>query len=478
MEKYRAQLETLRGHAHRSRYLLHRTKHHLIRAWRVKKRIKLLVAAGFLLYISILSRIYTTWYVYPNTKLGSVDISGKSTQDLDTLTQRFTTLPYRLRVQSREYSYTYPQLGVGIDKKLIHNAVFARNRQPFPFNAIALVRSYFIPVIIDPPLVFTQDFTYLIDQTVFDFSDAKDQMYFDAEGKSIVYIENEERYQFAEQYLKNLLVDRLGDNSTPLYPKLTKVVNIRAENAADADSRIKQIYLTPLTVLVDASGNSESFLLTEKELAHITNITLSQDQTNIAIHTNEDSFTRIINEHVKKLKFLSRGNVVTPKVIDDMTAVLQTRFAGRPAEALTISLDNGPNSSGSVASKYIEVDISQQKMFLFKNKSLYKTYRVSTGLEYPTPTGEFEILNKAGLGYSSIYNVWMAWWMGFNYSNELRAFFGIHELPYTLSGEDKIHRPADFIGKPNTGGCVALGIGDAEEVYKFADIGTKVVIYN
>jgi lipoprotein-anchoring transpeptidase ErfK/SrfK len=98
-------------------------------------------------------------------------------------------------------------------------------------------------------------------------------------------------------------------------------------------------------------------------------------------------------------------------------------------------------------------------------------------LEYPTPVGEFTILNKAGIGYSDIYDVWMPWWMGFNYSNELHAYFGIHELPYKLSGNNVIRRPANFIGSPHTGGCVALGVGDAQEVYKFADIGTKVVIY-
>ena len=117
-------------------------------------------------------------------------------------------------------------------------------------------------------------------------------------------------------------------------------------------------------------------------------------------------------------------------------------------------------------------------MYLFKDRKLYKTYRVSTGLEYPTPTGAFEILNKAGLGYSAIYDVWMAWWMGFKYSDELHAYFGIHELPYTITDGNKIHRPANFIGTPNTGGCVALGIGDAKEVYQFGEIGTKVIIYH
>jgi hypothetical protein len=67
--------------------------------------------------------------------------------------------------------------------------------------------------------------------------------------------------------------------------------------------------------------------------------------------------------------------------------------------------------------------------------------------------------------------------MGFKYSDELHAYFGIHELPYALVGGSQLRRPAGNIGTPSTGGCVALGVGDAQEVYRFGDIGTKIVIY-
>ena len=71
----------------------------------------------------------------------------------------------------------------------------------------------------------------------------------------------------------------------------------------------------------------------------------------------------------------------------------------------------------------------------------------------------------------------MPYWMGFEFSKELGAYFGIHELPYFYSGTKKIQRPREFIGAPNTGGCVALDIGDAKEVYQLANLGTPVVIY-
>lgn len=451
---------------------------HLHRIWRLRKRIKLALFIGFFLYASILSQIYAAFWVYPNTKLGQSDISGSSRKNIDRLIEKYTSLTYQVRIQNRQYEYTYADLGVALNHESIKQAIFARNSKPFLINAIALAQSFFYPVTVEIPLVFTQEFTTFIDQTVFDFSETTDTISFDPNQKTLEYIENEQRYEIDEQYFVQLLRSRTGDNITPLYPKLTRVQNEKAQIVANASDRMKQVFLTPLTVFITTEGTTESFILSEKELVDIARVSLSPDQTMILIDVNQEPLTILINEHVKKLKILSRGNVVTPRVFEEIRGILTARFDGHTADALTIGLDTGPNTTGSGGNKYIEVDISQQKMFLFQNGNLFKEYRVSTGLEYPTPTGEFTILNKVGLGFSNIYNVWMPWWMGFKYSDELNAFFGIHELPYTLTDGEKIQRPSSFIGTPNTGGCVALGVGDASEVYRFADLGTKVVIYN
>jgi len=83
------------------------------------------------------------------------------------------------------------------------------------------------------------------------------------------------------------------------------------------------------------------------------------------------------------------------------------------------------------------------------------------------------------LGYSNIYQDWLPWWMGFAYSSELNAYFGIHEQPYKLTTDGQIMQASpQAIGTPSTGGCVALAPGAAEAVYTFADVGTPVYIYN
>jgi hypothetical protein len=448
------------------------------RLLRLRKRHKLILITFLVVNLCLLSQLYANIWVYPKTFLGRENVSGKTAWDIEKRVDMLSRLSYHMQVKNRSYTYTLGDLGVIIDKDHIKSLLFAPNTRPFPFNAMDLVKSVFVRRTIDIPLVFTQDFNEFIQRSLFDFSDTPgDTVLFDSTEKTLVYMENEEKYLIDESYLKTLLTDRVGNNTLPLYPKLTKLQNERAETVADTGGHIKDIFLNPLTVYVDASGNVKTFILTEKELAQIANVQLSADQMSVAVGIHDSVASQIFNDHVRKLGFLTKDTVMTPKVSDDITRVVTARFAGHSVDGLTLSLDKGPNTTGTQYEKYIEVDISQQQMYLFKNGKLVKTYRVSTGLEYPTPTGEFKILNKAGLGYSNIYNVWMPYWMGFSYSEKLHAFFGIHELPYTLVGDQKVKRPGDYIGKPNTGGCVALDVGAAREVYQFADIGTPVIIF-
>jgi lipoprotein-anchoring transpeptidase ErfK/SrfK len=141
---------------------------------------------------------------------------------------------------------------------------------------------------------------------------------------------------------------------------------------------------------------------------------------------------------------------------------------------VVLGVDDGPNSDGSEAAQFIEVDLSQQKMYLWKGGRMERSYQVSTGLYYPTPTGEYAIMNKADNAFSAIFGVYMPFWMAFNYQNDIGAYVGIHELPYKLVNGLKVYRFGNYIGSKKTGGCVALNPGEAKEVYDWANVGTRV----
>lgn len=124
--------------------------------------------------------------------------------------------------------------------------------------------------------------------------------------------------------------------------------------------------------------------------------------------------------------------------------------------------------------KYIDIDISQQLLTLFENGKTLGSYLVSTGTyDMPTPYGEFKILNKQDLAYSTKYDLYMPFWMAFT-----TAGHGIHELPFwKYKGGYEYKERESHLGIRVSHGCVRLGVGPAERVYRWADIGTPVVVH-
>jgi hypothetical protein len=155
---------------------------------------------------------------------------------------------------------------------------------------------------------------------------------------------------------------------------------------------------------------------------------------------------------------------------------VNARFMGEATPAV-LGVDDGPSSHGERADKYLEVDLSQQKMYFFINGKLFREYQVSTGAEYPTPVGDFHILNKAPIAFSDIYNVWMPYWMGFKYAGDVGAYLGLHEIAYTTNVKGKpVYNHGYYIGEMMTGGCVAMEPKYSREIYNLSDVGMLVRI--
>ena len=124
---------------------------------------------------------------------------------------------------------------------------------------------------------------------------------------------------------------------------------------------------------------------------------------------------------------------------------------------------------GRFPGKYIDIDLSQQKLCIIEGNNILGCYTVSTGkASTPTPKGTRYIMDKSPRAYSAPYGLYMPWWSG------MGGGFGIHELPEWPGGfkEGEAH-----LGIPVSHGCVRLGVGPAQTVYNWADIGTPVYIH-
>lgn len=120
--------------------------------------------------------------------------------------------------------------------------------------------------------------------------------------------------------------------------------------------------------------------------------------------------------------------------------------------------------------KYIDIDISEQKLRYFQNGKMVNAFTISSGrVDLPTPYGEYKILNKISRAYSKKYDLYMPYWMAFR-----KDGYGLHELPEWKNGykEGRNH-----LGLRVSHGCVRLGVGPAKMLYDWATVGTPVSVH-
>lgn len=412
----------------------------------------------------------------PNLYVGSVNVGLNYRSQVRQTMKRLYQTPIKLTINGQTYDLTYEYLGVYLDADEAAVEIFAPNRLPAFDHLLLFAQGLIRKTSVRIPLSFSQDFYQYIDKINFAGTNKAEIVYVNQENKQVSLYAPEQKYVVNTELFEQQLRDHFGNPNFPLTVPLKEAPNKLEATLETANTKLSTVYDSPLTIIVGFRGDNRFLTFSPEELRRYTTANITTDY-DVSFTINTDTFLPDLTSRLFQYGESFNKTTAIERVGGGIINALHTRFDGGPADSVKVGIDYGPNTDGTLADKYIEIDISQQKMFTFKDGNLIKTYRVSTGKDYPTPIGSFNILNKTGLGYSSIYNVWMAWWMGFEYSKELHAYFGIHELPYFYTGDKKIQRPREFIGAPNTGGCVALDIGDAQEVYRFADIGTSVHIF-
>lgn len=124
---------------------------------------------------------------------------------------------------------------------------------------------------------------------------------------------------------------------------------------------------------------------------------------------------------------------------------------------------------GRFEGKYVDIDLPKQKLCRVEGQALVECYTISSGkASMPTPTGTFSVKSKHPKAWSASYGLWMPYWQQFS------GPYGLHELPEWPNGfkEGEAH-----LGIPVSHGCVRLGIGAAEALYNWTEIGTPVYIH-
>lgn len=128
-------------------------------------------------------------------------------------------------------------------------------------------------------------------------------------------------------------------------------------------------------------------------------------------------------------------------------------------------------ATSSPMTKHIIVDRSEQTLYAYENETLFMKEKVSTGIELtPTPRGNFTVFRKTPSRY-----------MQGPIPNISDHYYDLPGVPWNLYFTEQgavIHGAYwhDSFGTPWSNGCVNMPIASAEKLYKWAEVGTEIVV--
>jgi hypothetical protein len=153
--------------------------------------------------------------------------------------------------------------------------------------------------------------------------------------------------------------------------------------------------------------------------------------------------------------------------------------AGSPDESLGTSTDQSgradlslPARSGS--GRRVVYDISAQRVWLVRDDgSVQRTYPVSgardvTKLEPDT----YQVTSKSEDAVAYDYKETMHYMVRFAFGE--RAAIGFHDIPRDPDGD--LVQTREQLGTPLSAGCIRQWRPDAVAMWRFADVGTTVVV--
>lgn len=187
------------------------------------------------------------------------------------------------------------------------------------------------------------------------------------------------------------------------------------------------------------------------------------------------NITQYLNEQNRLLNFASEVdlNMSSAKLSNHLMFRLTEE---NPSRTFILPIKGSFSLSPMLHDKFIEVNKSQQRAYLFEKGNLVKTYIISTGVTWETPTGSFKVLNKVPMTISYSGYWYMPWYLPIGTING-PYYFGFHEVPYHMDYKGMIYsRDPETIGSPATGGCIQLLKGQAKELFDWAETGMPVYI--
>ncbi|MDR2457001.1 MAG: L,D-transpeptidase [Clostridiales Family XIII bacterium] len=456
-----------------------------------KRRIVVfLVIFLFILALIITSLFLNNYYknkLLPNTYFLGEKVS-KKLLNLESLNEKiFLTLD----LNNTKKTISLSALSMKIDEKKTKDDLFLNNKnfinRIFPFKKQTVypsitvstksfekkIKSFFkekIKKVREPKIFFTN-------QEVYDFKKGRTGVAVDYEDlenkieavKLVSYKTNikiktiETLPKFSDESAKTATIKA----NTFLKPKIHIS---REKSPQDALTLSKSI----ISNFIKIKKNSEKAIFTVEVVEEYINNYTAERLPEILSIEEVAPTNKIVVKLKEKNKIIQNG--IKGKGISNISEIEEKIFVGITNiidENIEVKEEEIPYKISKITSesgKWIEVDLTSQKTYLWDGIKKLKTYTISSGLKStPTVTGDFKIYKKLDhhtmRGYDIVkkenYVV-----PDVRYAAYFTGAYAFHAAPWHNN-----------FGQPMSHGCVNMKMNDAKYLYDWAKIGTRVIVY-
>ena len=431
--------------------------------------------------------------IYKNVHFGTIDLSGKSKKQAEQiLSKEFESLTKQeivISSGSKELKAKIEDTGLSFDSKEIIDSIYNAGRNSNFWNNLKSSSKTLVKktVIEGRPNINEVKYNSFVDITVKQLNGEPIDASLSIADGDIKYIESQDGQVINTDSLVEKIIGlvtttekRIALDSVITPAKVKSADTVTAKNQAEA--------LLSKTIVFNYLD--KKYQPTKKEIgawivfANSNNqISTNVDDTNAKAYLNKIAR----NFEVKKVdrKVTNSGEVLQAGkegiYLDKDTAlnslkaqlgqaqitVPLTVIKETPLE-IKINITDGVET-GRYPGKYLDINLSTQRFCRVDGTSLVDCFITSTGKpSMPTPTGDFKVLNKIPMAWSSIYHLYMPWWQ------QINGPIGIHELVMWPDGtkEDVSH-----LGQTISHGCIRLGPGTAEMLFNWTEVGTPVYVH-
>jgi len=264
-----------------------------------------------------------------------------------------------------------------------------------------------------------------------------------------------------KNFLENLEFNKLINNEEiRIVPKFIESFSLK-QNIDANNLLINKMSKNPLAIKI----GRQVINLDSKKLQNLTSRYQDENKKEI-VKVDSQKIEEMLKGFQTTYKLPAEFN--TKEASQKLTSHLLFRLTEEVhTKTLVLPITSSYTLNPDLHPKFIEVNKSNQRAYLFENGKLVRELVISTGITWETPIGNFKVLNKVPMTIS---------YLPIGTING-PYYFGFHEIPYQVSYNGMIYsRDPETIGSPATGGCIQVLKGQAKEVYDWADVGMPVYI--